>query len=161
MAHRLPYLVLAAAVVFLDQWTKWMAARSLWLHRSVEIVSGLFSLTLVHNDGMAFGLFSGEHSAYKAIFLSTMSAAALVLIVYYATRIPLSQRWLHTGLALIFGGALGNLIDRFRLGYVIDYLDFHWKGYSWPAFNVADSCISIGMGLLIADFLLGLRRKGE
>jgi len=110
---------------------------------------------MVHNNGMAFGLFAGETTAYRAIFFTACSVGALLLILIYTIKIPLlDHRWLHIGLSLIFGGALGNIFDRVRLQYVVDFLDFHWRGFSWPAFNTADSCISIGMGLLLLDFVI-------
>lgn len=149
-------LVLAA-----DQLTKLAASASLSLHQSKMIIPDLFSLTLVHNNGMAFGIMSGSPSNIRTAILTALSAAALLLIVYYCASIPRSRLWLQFGLSLIMGGALGNIIDRLRLHYVVDFLDFHWQGHSWPAFNLADSCITIGMGMLILDFLLGLRKRGQ
>jgi len=146
--------------VVVDQLTKLAASTSLSLHQSKMVIPGVFNLTLVHNNGMAFGILSGAPSAVRALLLTALSCAALLLVLYYCASIPRSRIWLQLGLSMIMGGAIGNIIDRLRLHYVVDFLDFHWKGHSWPAFNVADSCISIGMGLLILDFLLGLRRHG-
>lgn len=146
-------------VVISDQLTKWLASSTLLLHQSKMVIPGLFNLTLVHNNGMAFGIMSGAPSLHRSLLLTGLSAAALILILYYCASIPRSRRWLQFGLSLIMGGALGNIIDRLRLQHVVDFLDFQWQGHSWPAFNLADSCITIGMGLLILDFLLGFRKR--
>lgn len=146
-------------VLISDQLTKLLASSTLILHQSKMVLPGVFSLTLVHNNGMAFGIMSGAPSAMRSILLTGLSATALLLILYYCASIPRSRCWLQYGLSLIMGGALGNIIDRLRLHYVVDFLDFHWHGHSWPAFNLADSCITIGMGLLILDFLLGFRKR--
>ncbi len=154
-----------AAVVLLvvigDQLTKLMASSTLSLHQSRMVIPDLFSLTLVHNNGMAFGIMSGAPSFVRSALLTGLSAAALLLIIYYCSSIPRTRAWLQFGLSLIMGGALGNIIDRLRLQHVVDFLDFHWQGHSWPAFNLADSCITIGMGMLILDFILGLRKRGQ
>ena len=152
MKQRLFHLCLALSVIIADQVTKWFAAFHLRPHHSVEVIPGFFNLTLVRNNGMAFGFMSGETSAYRAIFLSALSLAALALILFYVSRIPLTHRWMHIGLSMIFGGAVGNIIDRVRHQYVIDFLDFYWQKFSWPAFNIADSCISVGMGLLLLGY---------
>ena len=154
--RRYQAIVVLLAVVG-DQLTKLAASSNLPLHQSREIIPGLFSLTLVHNNGMAFGILSGAPSLVRSLVLTGLSLAALALIVYYCASIPRSRVWMQFGLSLIMGGALGNIIDRVRLQYVVDFLDFHWQGHSWPAFNLADSCITVGMGLLILDFLIGMR----
>jgi signal peptidase II len=154
----------AAAVLLVvagDQLTKLLASATLSLHQSRMVIPNLFSLTLVHNNGMAFGIMSGSPSFLRSVLLTALSAAALLLILYYCSSIPRSRVWLQSGLSLIMGGALGNIIDRLRLQYVVDFLDFHWQGHSWPAFNLADSCITIGMGMLILDFVLGVKRRGR
>lgn len=148
-------------VLVVDQLTKVVASSALHLHQSKMVIPGLFSFTLVHNNGMAFGIMSGAPSALRTAMLTALSGAALLLIIYYCSTIPRSRVWLQFGLSLIMGGALGNIIDRLRLQHVVDFLDFHWQGHSWPAFNVADSCISIGMALLVLDFLLGFIRRGQ
>ncbi len=148
-------------VLVVDQLTKVVASSTLHLHQSKMVIPGLFSFTLVHNNGMAFGIMSGAPSALRTAMLTALSGVALLLIIYYCSTIPRSRVWLQFGLSLIMGGALGNIIDRLRLQHVVDFLDFHWQGHSWPAFNVADSCISIGMALLVLDFLLGFIRRGQ
>lgn len=159
MVLRRYQIVVVLLVVLCDQLTKLLASSTLLLHQSKMVFPGFFNLTLVHNNGMAFGILSGAPSHLRSIVLTGLSAAALLLIVYYCASIPCSRRWLQYGLSLIMGGALGNIIDRLRLQYVVDFLDFHWQGHNWPAFNIADSCISIGMGLLVLDLLLGFKKR--
>lgn len=161
MNLRLYQAGLVLLVVLADQLTKMLATASLSLHQSKMVIPDLFDLTLVHNNGMAFGIMSGAPSALRSGLLTALSAAALLLIIYYCASIPRSRLWLQFGLSLIMGGALGNIIDRLRLHYVVDFLDFHWQGHSWPAFNLADSCISIGMAMLVLDFLLGFSKRGQ
>ncbi|MFQ5694461.1 MAG: signal peptidase II [Terriglobia bacterium] len=149
-------LLLAALVVGLDQVSKWIVSHSLALGETRRIVPGLFNLTHLHNRGAAFGLLSDFDSAAVVVFLISFSAAALLLVVSLLWRTaPFSAAgW---GLALILGGALGNLIDRLRNGSVVDFLDFHLSGYHWPAFNLADSAIVIGAAVLLAQ---ALRSRG-
>jgi signal peptidase II len=157
MSIRRYQAVVVLLAVVADQATKLAATAMLPLHQSKMVIPGLFNLTLVHNNGMAFGILSGAPSLVRSLVLTGLSLAALALIVYYCASIPRTRVWMQLGLSLIMGGALGNIIDRVRLRYVVDFLDFHWKGHSWPAFNLADSCITVGMGLLILDFIIGMR----
>jgi signal peptidase II len=150
---RVPYVMLAAAVVLLDQVTKVLVDRAMELHESRPIVEGLLSLTYVRNRGGAFGMFSDADLPYQSILFSLVSLAAFVAIVSYAWKLPAAHRLPQAGLGLIMGGAIGNLIDRARLGYVIDFVDAYWGSHHWPAFNVADSAISIGVTLLVLDVL--------
>jgi signal peptidase II len=150
---RSPYFLLAGAVVLLDQVTKILVDRAMELHESRPIVEGLLSLTYVRNRGGAFGMFSDADLPYQSILFSLISLAAFMAIVSYAWKLPAAHRLPQAGLALIMGGAIGNLIDRARLGYVIDFVDAYWGTHHWPAFNVADSAISIGVTLLVLDVL--------
>jgi signal peptidase II len=150
---RRPYIVLSAAIVAADQITKQLVARHLELHDSREILSGLVSLTHVRNRGAAFGFLSNADLPYQAILFSLLSLAALGAIAVYAFKLPAAQKAPQIALSLIMGGAVGNLIDRMVHGYVIDFVDVYWRSHHWPAFNVADSCISIGVGILILDLL--------
>jgi signal peptidase II len=152
-AGRLPYFLLSAIVVVLDQITKRLVARSIELHDSRDVVAGLVSLTHVRNRGAAFGFLSNADFPYQSTLFSLLSVAALVAIAVYALRLPATPRGPQVALALIMGGAVGNLIDRVAYGFVIDFVDVYWRGHHWPAFNVADSCISIGVALLILDLL--------
>ena len=153
LAARRPYLLLTGTVIVLDQITKRLVATSVELHDSREIVSGLLSLTHVRNRGAAFGFLSNADFPYQSILFSLLSLVALAAIAVYSFRLPSAQRWAQLALALIMGGAVGNLIDRIAYGFVIDFVDVYWRGHHWPAFNVADSCISIGVAMLILDLL--------
>ncbi len=142
-----------SAILLLDQATKLLVAGRLSPGQSIEILPGFMHLTLVRNTGMAFGLFSDIEAPSKSVLMTLLSIVALALVVYYA-RSSLRGRWLtHAGVTFILGGALGNIADRVRLGYVIDFVDVFYRGAHWPAFNVADSCICIGVGLLLLDSL--------
>lgn len=153
--RRTAYLSISAAIIIADWFTKLLVVRNFSLYDSRTIIEGFFHLVYVRNTGAAFGL--GANSAHSIVpFLLNGGAIAIFFAVaYIAFRSPLSDTRLQLGLHLILGGAVGNLIDRFRLGYVIDFLDFFvvvgGKPYHWPAFNVADSAICVGIGLLLLD----------
>jgi signal peptidase II len=157
---RRAYLALLAGIVALDQLTKWLIVRSLDLHDYRSVVEGLLSLSNVRNRGAAFGLLSDADLPYQSLVFSVLSLAALAAIALYAFRLPARARMPQVALALVLGGAVGNLVDRLRLGYVVDFIHVYWKHYQWPDFNVADSAISIGVALLILDMLRS-PRSGE
>jgi len=143
----LSFFLIAAIVVLLDQLTKELITQRLVLHENLEVIPGLFNLTYVRNTGGAFGFLAGEASMLRTFLFLAVSGAALGIIFYLYTKTPRGRRWLDTGLATTFGGALGNFIDRVRFGEVVDFLDFHVGNMHWPAFNVADSAISVGIGI--------------
>ena len=145
-------------ILVLDQLTKMIVDRTMSLHQSIPIIDGLFNLTYVRNTGAAFGIFAGSHEAFRLPFLILVSVLALGFVVVMLKRLRDEETGLITALSLIIGGAIGNLIDRVLYGEVIDFLDFYWSNYHWPAFNVADSCITIGV--LITLFYL-IKAKGE
>ena len=150
VATRKKYLIffsIAAAVVLADQVTKGLVAQKFLLNENLEVIPGFFNLTYVRNAGGAFGLLAGEASKLRTGLFLAVSFAALGIILYLYTRIPPGRKWLDTGLAMTFGGALGNFVDRVRFGEVVDFLDFHVGSVHWPAFNVADSAISVGIGI--------------
>jgi signal peptidase II len=151
--RHLPYLVLMAAVVLLDQGTKALVVRSLSLHEYVPLVDGLLSLSHVRNRGAAFGLLSDWDVPYQSVLLSVLSLGALLAIAFYFLRLPPAARLPRVALALVLGGAVGNLIDRARLGYVVDFVHAYWRQHQWPDFNVADSAITVGVTLLVLDIL--------
>jgi signal peptidase II len=153
MAGRRSYLWIVLAVVGVDQLTKWLVDRLLVLHDSRIVVQGLLRLTYVRNEGAAFGIGNDWGLPHQALIFTGASLLALLAIAAYAWRLPPEQRLARAGLGLILGGAVGNLIDRARLGYVIDFIDAHWGTYHWPAFNAADSAITIGVALLVLDML--------
>lgn len=147
------YLWIAGLVVALDQATKALVDRYMELHESHSIIDGLARLTYVQNRGAAFGILSDADLPYQSALFSVVSVVALLAIAVYAWRLPAASRLPQAALALIMGGAVGNLLDRARLGYVIDYVDVYWGRHHWPAFNVADAAISVGVGLLVLDIL--------
>lgn len=151
--RRFGYAVIVALVVVLDQVTKAMVDALMVLHESRPLIDGLLSLTYVRNRGAAFGILSDADLPYQSALFAAISLLALLAIAAYALRLPSQDRLPQTALALVMGGALGNLIDRAVHGYVIDFVDVYWKNHHWPAFNLADSCISVGVGLLILDIL--------
>jgi len=151
--RNLPYLVLMAAIILLDQGTKALVARFMELHQYVPIVNGLLSLSHVRNRGAAFGLLADWDVPYQSVVLAVLSCLALGAIAFYFLRLPATARLPRVALALVLGGAAGNLIDRARLGYVVDFVHAYWRRYQWPDFNVADSAITIGVALLVLDIL--------
>ncbi len=137
------------AIVVLDQLTKIIVDRSMPLYHSIPIIDGFFSLTYVRNAGAAFGIFAGSAEMFRRPFLIAVSLVAIGFIFTMLRRLPDKETGLITALAFIVGGAIGNLIDRVIYGEVIDFLDCFWGSYHWPAFNIADSSITIGVGLTI------------
>ena len=138
-------------VILLDQITKTLITGRLSLHQSVEIIGGLFNIIYIRNPGAAFGIL-GDWGTIRTILLIVVSIAALVVIIYLYRKS--TDRFTAFALSLIAGGAAGNLIDRVRFGEVIDFLDFSMAGYHWPAFNVADSAITVGVVLMVAHAVL-------
>jgi signal peptidase II len=153
LKRRRPFLLLIAAIVALDQLTKWLVVGRLDRHDTHPLVDGLLSLSHVRNYGAAFGILSDADLPYQPVLFSALSLLALCAIAVYAWRLPAEARLPQWALALVLGGALGNLIDRARLGYVVDFVHVYWKQYQWPDFNLADSAITIGVCLLVLDIL--------
>ena len=151
--RHLPHLLLMAAIVLLDQGTKALVVRSLPLHGYVPLVDGLLSLSHVRNRGAAFGILSDWDLPHQTLLLSLLSLGALLAIAVYFVRLPATARLPRVALALVLGGAVGNLLDRLRLGYVVDFVHVYWRRYQWPDFNVADSAITVGVTLLVLDIL--------
>ena len=146
-------LFIVGIVLVLDQATK-VAVRSwLALHESVTVLPGLLDLTHVRNTGAAFGIFNATEFPFKSIVMLIVAGVALLAIAVYATRLPAEERLARGGLALILGGAIGNLIDRATVGYVVDFVDVYWRQYHFWAFNVADAAITIGAIVLLADLI--------
>ncbi len=139
-------------VIFFDQLTKLHIMQTMRLHESIPIVPNLFSLTYIRNPGAAFGLLAGSSNAFRMVFFGLTSIFALVLLCTILFRMP-ERDWVgRLSVAGILGGAIGNLIDRLRYGEVIDFLDVYVENYHWPAFNVADSAITVGVIFLIIHF---------
>ncbi len=147
-------LLLLILVLVLDQITKVLVVNSFQLYESYEIIPGFFSLTYLTNKGAAFGFLAGVDAAWRHYFFLTLASVALVLLGVAWYRMRKDHPFYGPALALIAGGAIGNVIDRVRLGAVVDFLDFYIAGHHWPAFNVADSAITVGVALfLVANFL--------
>jgi signal peptidase II len=157
---RMPELWLSALIVVLDQLTKALIRSKLALHDSINVVPGMLDITHVRNTGAAFGMLNDMQFRYKAGVMVLIAIAALVAVGMYATTLPRGQRVARLGLALILGGAVGNLIDRAMAGYVIDFVDVYWRGIHFWAFNVADSAITVGVVLMLLD-VLGVGRAPE
>jgi len=151
--YRTGYFLVSLAVLLMDQWTKGVVMRTFQVHESRGVVSGLFDLTYVQNSGAAFGLFASVDSSVKAIVLNSVAVLVFLIVSGYALRSSHKSVRLQVGLALILGGAVGNLLDRVRFTYVVDFLDFSISGHHWPAFNLADSAICAGVALLFLDML--------
>jgi signal peptidase II len=145
---------LAGAILVADQITKWWVLRSLRLGAPVPLIDGLFSLTLVMNPGLAFGMLGGMPESLRWLVGLLSIGAVVILAVLAARLLPTGGSWTRVALGLIFGGATGNLIDRVRFGAVVDFLDVYWRAYHWPAFNVADSAISVGVTILAFRMLV-------
>ena len=142
-------LALFIVIVVLDQWTKHLASSQLLAGDPRPVIPGLFNLTLVFNPGAAFGMFSELPDGWRRITLALVSAIALIVVLRFMIK-EAKHDWISQyALVGILSGALGNLIDRYRFDSVVDFLDFYWKSYHWPAFNVADSAISIGVAILM------------
>ena len=141
---------MALAILISDQALKLWAEQALKLGASIVILPGFFSMTRVHNTGVAFGMAQGNN-----LLTGLLAAGILVFAAWLARGWEWNRRFVQVVAAMVAGGALGNLIDRMRLGYVLDFFDFHVRGWSWPAFNIADASISVGVGLLVLSWLLG------
>lgn len=157
--HRL-FLVIAAGVLFLDQTSKAVVSSTLRMHEVRPIIPGLFNLTRVHNTGAAFGLLAGQASPMRTLFFLAVSFLAMGVVLWMLFRLPPEQKVERLALSLIFGGALGNVVDRVRLGEVVDFVDIYFRSYHWPAFNVADSAISIGVILLLYRLVFAYEKNG-
>ncbi|MEO1751117.1 signal peptidase II [Thiofaba sp. EF100] len=150
-------LGLALTVILLDQATKLWASSALGYAQPVPILPG-FNLTLMHNPGAAFS-FLGEASGWQRWFFLALAVGVSAWLMVWMRALKAHERWTGFALALIIGGALGNAIDRVWLGYVVDFIDLYWQGYHWPAFNIADSAITVGAVLLA--LLMLFEKKDE
>jgi signal peptidase II len=142
-----------------DQLAKLYIDRSMQMFQSIPVIDGLFNITYVRNKGAAFSFLS--HASWRLPFFIAISAVAAVVIVIAFNRLRSDQRLAQVSLAMIFSGAVGNLIDRVRRGEVVDFLDVYWRTYHWPAFNVADSLICVGVALLAVDMLREEQRRKQ
>ena len=149
----LPHLLLIMSfIALIDQIVKAIVVRNLYLHESISVLPGILTITRIHNSGIAFGLFPGMPDIFMVVTLVSMLA-----VLYFYLSVSPRGFLLTIGCGLIMGGALGNLIDRFRLKYVVDFVYFSF----WPAFNVADSAVTIGVALLMITFFRGEKGVGQ
>jgi signal peptidase II len=156
LQHRyLALILVAGTIVALDQATKALVTGWLPLYRSVSVIPGFFNLTHVLNPGGAFGFLADQGPVVRQLLFVVATCLAIGLILYYFHRTPAGYRWLIAAFALILGGAVGNLIDRLRFGKVVDFLDFYIGSGHWPAFNLADSAITVGIGIFVLHLVLG------
>jgi len=139
----------AALVVILDQAVKLLVVAKIPAYGSVVVIPGFFDLTHIYNTGGAFGFLSGKSSLFRHLFFLSASAIAMGMIVYLYLKTPREYLFLRSGLTMILGGAVGNVADRIRLGKVVDFLDIHINDLHWPAFNIADSAITLGILIFV------------
>lgn len=152
------WLSLAAVVLLADQATKWLVLQTMPLGEVIPI-TGFFNLVHVRNPGAAFS-FLADAGGWQRWLFTLFALGVSALLIFMMRRAP-EQRLFCFAAALVIGGAIGNLIDRLVFGEVIDFLDFHWQGWHWPAFNIADSGITVGAFLIIADEFLRMRKPRE
>jgi signal peptidase II len=143
------FATLVALVVLCDQASKWWVVSRFSLYESVPVLPGYFNLTYLTNTGAAFGFLAGQPALWRHVFFVTIVLVALCVILFLYQRLRRDSFFYELSLALIAGGALGNLIDRVRLGSVVDFLDFYIGRHHWPAFNAADSAITVGVAIFL------------
>ncbi|MDO9558631.1 MAG: signal peptidase II [Syntrophales bacterium] len=151
--------VTTGLILLLDQITKFYVDASMRLHESIPVIQGLFSITYVRNPGAAFGFLADASPLFRSIFFLAVTVLAIILVVHYIWKSRVEEPFLTFALSLILSGAVGNLIDRIRFGEVIDFLDVYIGSYHWPAFNVADSAISVGAVILFIELVRRGREK--
>jgi signal peptidase II len=144
---------LPIVIVAVDQLTKALVRATVPLHESVTVIPGLIDFTHVRNTGAAFGILNLAEFPFKTVLISVIATAALIGVGIYAASLAHHQRVARIGLALIIGGAAGNLLDRLVAGSVVDFVDVYWHTYHFWAFNIADSAISVGVAIMILDML--------
>ena len=158
-------LILCFGILLLDQWTKHLIVQKLALYQRIEVIQGFFNLIHVRNTGGAFGIFGGENGGLGPVLFVVVSLIAIGALVFLFIKTKENEKTLALSFSLVLGGALGNLIDRFRYGEVIDFLECYlpflpWQIFNpWPAFNVADSAICVGIGFLALELLKRDRKK--
>ena len=145
----LKWIWLAVVVVILDQLTKYIASTSLEMYQPIAVMP-MFNWTLMHNPGAAFS-FLHDAGGWQRWFFAVIAIVVSAFIVFWIKRLEQHEKWQAIALALILGGAIGNVIDRIWLGYVVDFIEVYYQQWYWPAFNIADSAISIGVAMIIID----------
>lgn len=162
MRSRISAFGIAAFVFLLDRLTKWWIESTVSVWDTLVVIPNFFNIVHTKNKGIAFGIMNDSSGASRTLVLIVISGAVLVFVGYTLWRLhPDASAMLRTGMALIFGGALGNLWDRVLAGSVTDFLEFYAGSFVWPAFNVADSAICVGAGLMILDLLMSRRQEAR
>jgi signal peptidase II len=160
-AARTVYLLIAAIVVLLDRWTKHIVARRIGLYQHIQVVPGFFRLTHTENTGAAFSLFADSTAPWKTGMLIAFSVIALLVVSVLLWKNNHAHVITGVALSLILGGAIGNLWDRITSGRVVDFMLFYVKRYQWPVFNLADSAIVVGAGVLVLEILFARPHAGD
>jgi len=155
------YWWLSFAAILVDQVAKAMVSAWLPIYESRSIIPGFFDVIHVHNEGVAFGLLNEPQIPYKGWLTTALAMLALVGIGFYARHVRPEERMARVGLSLILGGAIGNLADRLRQNYVVDFMDVYWRGWHFWAFNIADACITVGAILVFIDLLFVTRHHAS
>jgi signal peptidase II len=143
----------------LDQYTKYEVQQRIHLYQTIKVIDGFFNLTHLRNTGGAFGIFGGNKGGIGSLFFIALPLVAMGVILYLIHKLKEYERIFSLSLSLILSGAVGNLIDRVRYQEVVDFLDFHLFSYHWPAFNIADSAITIGIGLMVYELLFHDKKR--
>jgi signal peptidase II len=160
MKNKYPWVgTIIGVVLVLDQLTKYLVEKGIRMYDVIPVLPGFFNLTHVRNKGAAFSLFSTMPDWFRSAFFITVTLVAVAALAVLISRT--SERLLVAAFSLIAGGAVGNVIDRIRFGEVVDFIQWYYKSYYWPSFNVADSAISIGVGLLVIDMLFQKTKAEE
>ena len=160
LAAKAPYLLVSLVILLLDQWSKWLVENHLGPHAQFELIPGMLDFIHVRNTGVAFGLFAAHGDKSQTLLLLGLGLLALGFVGYYFWLVPRRERFLLWALALVLGGAVGNLIDRLAQGGVTDFIDFYVGTWHWHTFNVADSAISGGICLMILSAFFDRRPEG-
>ncbi len=146
-------------ILLLDQYTKYLVRRDMLIYESIPVIRGFFNLTHVTNSGVAFSIGANAQSDWVRYFFITVSVLAIIALIAIYRDLTAEDKRLKVAFIMILGGALGNLVDRLMFGKVTDFLDLYWGRHHWPVFNVADSCITIGVGIVLASWILSSRSK--
>jgi signal peptidase II len=154
-------LITCFCILLADQWTKHLVQQGLALYRRVEVIPGFFNVTHVRNPGGAFGIFGAERGGMGGVLFVIVSLLAVGIILFLFLKVKEEEKILSLSLSLVLSGALGNLIDRIRYGEVVDFLDVYISSYHWPAFNIADTAICVGIGLLAFELLVKDRKTAK
>ena len=155
------FVMLIVLVIVLDQLSKLWIVGNFSLYESLPLIPGFFSLTYLTNTGAAFGILAGQPALWRQIFFVGVGLVALVAICFMYRRLRNDSTWYEVALAFIAGGAIGNLIDRLRLGSVVDFLDVYVGTHHWPAFNVADSAITVGVAIFLVMNIFFDEKQGN